>query len=349
MRELFVNYTANWILLASCLRTQQSIAMGQFTQAFFLVYPGKDDLFNLMSTVAGLVGSFICTMGTGIICDRYDNYNYMTKAYICVGTTLVSIPCCCMIYLCTTNFWISISGLFIEYLLSTGWGQPAIGILATVVDPGVRGTAVSVFFFFITIFGVIAPQGYSAIQTYYGLDPIEEPVEFGIFICLCTVIPCILAVPCFYIAGVKYSWFKYHEAMFMLDVWNEMEQWYQEDISKKRWYQAQLNGGPDPADAANLSVSVDWRVLREQRKIKVKNLKKQNLDLKDVKPTLKKRAGLVGAHGQMVKKRTIVANFQEDETPSDFPDTRSYAEHEESFRFDKYAQSWDGRRQYFQE
>ena len=49
----------------------------------------------------------------------------------------------------------------------------------------------------------------------------------------------------------------------MLDVWNEMEQWYQEDISKKRWYQAQLNGGPDPADAANLSVSVDWKVLRE--------------------------------------------------------------------------------------
>lgn len=123
------------------------------------------------------------------------------------------------------------------------------------------------------------------------------------------MIPCILAVPCFYIAGVKYSWFKYHEAMFMLDVWNEMEQWYQEDISKKRWYQAQLNGGPDPADAANLSVSVDWKVLREQRKIKVKNLKKQNLDLRDVKPVMKKRTGLVGAHEKLSKRKTIVANF----------------------------------------
>ena len=37
-------------------------------------------------------------------------------------------------------------------------------------------------------------------------------------------------------AGVKYSWHKYHEAMFMLDVWGEMEQWYQDDISKKRFY-----------------------------------------------------------------------------------------------------------------
>ena len=31
-RELFVNDVANWILLASCLRTQPTIAMGQFTQ-----------------------------------------------------------------------------------------------------------------------------------------------------------------------------------------------------------------------------------------------------------------------------------------------------------------------------
>jgi len=31
VRELFMNDIANWILLASCLRTQQSIAMGQFT------------------------------------------------------------------------------------------------------------------------------------------------------------------------------------------------------------------------------------------------------------------------------------------------------------------------------
>lgn len=44
--------------------------------------------------------------------------------------------------------------------------------------------------------------------------------------------------------------------MFMLDVWGEMEQWYQDDISKKRLYQAQMNG--ETGDTGNLSVSVDW-------------------------------------------------------------------------------------------
>lgn len=55
------------------------------------------------------------------------------------------------------------TGLFIEYLLSTGWGQPAIGILSTVCDSAIRGTAISVFFFLITIFGVIAPYFYIAL------------------------------------------------------------------------------------------------------------------------------------------------------------------------------------------
>lgn len=118
------------------------------------------------------------------------------------------------------------TGLVIEYTLSTGWGQPAIGILSTVCDPAVRGTAVSMFFFLTTIFGVVAPNAFTAIQTYYGLDPGHEPEEFGQMIAFFTVLPCIFAIPCFYIAGVKYSWYKYHEAMFMLDVWGEMEQWY---------------------------------------------------------------------------------------------------------------------------
>jgi len=65
-----------------------------------------------------------------------------------------------MIYLCTTNFYVSMTGLVIEYTLSTGWGQPAIGILSTVCDPAVRGTAISMFFFLISIFGVYAPYFY---------------------------------------------------------------------------------------------------------------------------------------------------------------------------------------------
>lgn len=39
---MFNNDTARWVLLAACLRTQQSIAMSLFTGEYFRVYPGMD-------------------------------------------------------------------------------------------------------------------------------------------------------------------------------------------------------------------------------------------------------------------------------------------------------------------
>lgn len=59
-----------------------------------------------------------------------------------------------------------------------------------------------------------------------------------------------------------------------------------------------------------------------------------------VKPVLKKRGALVKRHDgdeALIKKKTIVANFAEDDTPSDFPDTRSFNENEQSFKFQKYS------------
>lgn len=86
---------------------------------------------------------------------------------------------------------------------------------------------------------------------------------------MCTIIPCLLAIPCFYIAGVKYSWHKYYEAMFTLDVWGDLERFYEEEVSKKRFYQLQ----GDPQDKTNFSVSVDWKALRQKRKMKVTELR----------------------------------------------------------------------------
>lgn len=95
----------------------------------------------------------------------------------------------------------------------------------------------SLFFFLLTVFGIIAPVGYLALREFFGLDPEHEPQEFGMFCAACTVVPCLLAIPAFYVSGVHYSWKRYHETMFQMDVWNEMEQQFLDEISKKRLYQ----------------------------------------------------------------------------------------------------------------
>lgn len=100
-------------------------------------------------------------------------------------------------------------------------------------------------------------------------------------------------------------------------------------------------------DYTNLSVSVDWQILKNQRKLKVKEFKNQQVQLDQFKPVLKKRGGLVNRHDDgnegLLRKKTLVANFAEDDTPSEFPDTRSFNENEQSFKMQKYSQSYDQR------
>jgi hypothetical protein len=105
----------------------------------------------------------------------------------------------------------------------------------------------------------------------------------------------------------------------------------------------QMNG--EQGDPQNLSVSVDWRVLREQRKMKIKEFKNEAINISNVKPILKQRTKLVGQHEApgFIKKKTITANFKEDETPSEFPDTRSNADDENSFAYQQYARSYNHR------
>lgn len=121
LSELMNNEAANWIMFAACLRTQQSVAMSLFTGQFYSLYPEHIYDFNMVSMIAGLVGAFVCTLGTAIICDMYDNYDYMTKAKICIYTTLISIPCCSIMYLSTDSFWTSAFGLFTETMLASAW------------------------------------------------------------------------------------------------------------------------------------------------------------------------------------------------------------------------------------
>lgn len=66
--------------------------------------------------------------------------------------------------------------------------------------------------------------------------------------------------------------------------------------------------------------------------MKIKEFKNEAIQLNAVKPVLKQRTKLMDSHVPgLMKKKTITANFKEDETPSEFPDTRSNADDENSY------------------
>ena len=114
--------------------------------------------------------------------------------------------------------------------------------------------------------------------------------------------------------------------MFMLDVWGEMEQFYEDEISKKRFNQ--MIG--DPAEKTNLSVSVDWKVLKNQRKLKMKDLrdeikKNKAIDSDERNKLLNEHKMSAGGKGpDLLKKSTIVGVLPNDVSKGDF-NTKSYS------------------------
>lgn len=169
-------------------------------------------------------------------------------------------------------------------------------MLAQVTNPNVRGTAVSLFFFFLTLFSIIMPAFYVGIRDYYGIEPVHEPHEFGLFITACTCIPSLLSIPAFYVSGVKYSWIRFKEMMFQDAIWQNMQEAQEEQISKKRLFKAYEQGGANLDDPTNLSVSIDYKLLRKERKLKHSELKG-----KIAKPSNVGRSGLLNFHKKVTR------------------------------------------------
>ena len=105
--------------------------------------------------------------------------------------------------------------------------------------------------------------------------------------------------------------------MFMLDVWGEMEQYYEDEITLKR--KSQMIG--DPAEKMNFSVSVDYKIRTNKRKIKMREFK-DRVDQEEKLKKENKRASLLDDHdnqaGLYKKQKTMVGVLPEDVSKKDY-------------------------------
>lgn len=94
--------------------------------------------------------------------------------------------------------------LTLEYALGEGWTPPAINMILTVIDPQFKGVGIALFLFSTTVSGTIA---------LLVIGKLEDAVDGNIgalswVLTLSTVIPCLLAAGCFFIAMGHYVEFK---------------------------------------------------------------------------------------------------------------------------------------------
>jgi hypothetical protein len=68
----------------------------------------------------------------------------------------LGIPTTMGCFLITSNFYASMTFLFLIYLLSEGWISPAISMIQQIISNEIKGIAISVFLFTTTISGMLS-------------------------------------------------------------------------------------------------------------------------------------------------------------------------------------------------
>ena len=135
---------------------------------------------------------------------------------MCILKAVCGILSCMCIFLVQKHFYVSITGLFMDYLLSKGWQPIAISILRAVVDPQFQGLAMALFIFTTQMVGMIYPVILAWCQQELGLsEPLDHPTRFGFFLTFATCVPNMLSIPCFYFSGNRYVEHKKKEEAFI--------------------------------------------------------------------------------------------------------------------------------------
>lgn len=101
----------------------------------------------------------------------------MSKAYVCIGGSLLGIPTIIMCTLSHNNFYVAIAGLALEYFFAESWIGPAITMVIDTISPENKGFAVSAFLFFATIFGTISTTILGKINV--AMDAKNHPEIYG--------------------------------------------------------------------------------------------------------------------------------------------------------------------------
>jgi len=144
-----------WLTLGGMCRFWQGYTLTYYSFSYFNVYK-KDTLFGTMNGISVLIGGFTSSIVAGIICDKYEKINYRTKSYVIMFQSISAVPICAIAFLTHYSFALSMTFVFLEYLLSEGWMPPTLAMLMTCIDVKFKGVAVGIFLFATTIAGTVA-------------------------------------------------------------------------------------------------------------------------------------------------------------------------------------------------
>ena len=178
--------------------------IGYFAAEFFGLYSSYTDQFSILNALALLIGGIIANLATGYISDKYNAKHFMIKTHIQMFSSIMSIPPVLLCFLTTDNFYVSMAGLFLIYLLSEGWISPSIGMIQECADPSVKGVVIACFLLLCSLCGMLT----NVLIGFLLEAGNSSPEHLGIIMIYCILIPNCISILTFYMAGRNYRAFR---------------------------------------------------------------------------------------------------------------------------------------------
>lgn len=149
------------------------------------------------------IGATISIIVGGIISDRYESKNKMTKAYIAMLSGIFGIFISFGVsFFPGTNFYVSMFFLFFKYLLTATYMAPTITMMQNTVPPQIQGSIVSAYLFFLTYAGTLSACSLGYLSNKFGA--LTNPWIYGKVLWFGATLGYLVSIPCFYLAGKSY-------------------------------------------------------------------------------------------------------------------------------------------------
>jgi predicted MFS family arabinose efflux permease len=203
---LVSNKCGRWCMLGGLCRYWQAYTMIYFSISYFAFYkmPVQYGLWNAFSVS---VGGFSSSMIAGIISDKFEKRNYMTKAYVAVVMSVNSVFTSMVLFLFTRSFAFSMTFVFLNSLLCEGWAPPVMTMIQTVIPVEKKAAAIGAFKFSNTMSGTFASIVVGMLISSLNINPdvSQDQQKLGFVLAANSMVPSFFAALCFYRAGTYYT------------------------------------------------------------------------------------------------------------------------------------------------
>mmetsp|Transcript_1212 Transcript_1212/g.2209 ORF Transcript_1212/g.2209 Transcript_1212/m.2209 type:complete len:345 (+) Transcript_1212:688-1722(+) len=198
--------TAKWVTIAASLRSFGGMATATFLPVFIQkAFPMFKSEYAVANAIALSVFGFTSSLLGGIISDRLEHKNLMTKAIICCVGSFLAGPLMAFICLNTSSFWMTMGVLCVKILVSGSYTSPAITMMQNTSNSRTQGNLISAHFFYTTLASTISPAVLGYLSTV--LDAPSNPMIYGRIILAFVLTGYVGSVPFFWKAGLHYKEF----------------------------------------------------------------------------------------------------------------------------------------------